>query len=1135
MPLRTKIIGFILSALFVLDIPVIAQMTKSEFGKNRVQYHNFEWSFLKSDHFVTYFYLGGQDIGKYVVLQAEKDLNEIQRKLEYKTSERIEILVFNDIADLKQSNIGIDVESYNVGGVTKIVGNRIFLHFDGNHRNLRKKLREGIAGVLINDMMYGGNIQEVLQNAVLLSLPGWFNSGIVSYVGEDWNVDMDNRLREGILSGRFKKINRLSGDDARLAGHSIARYISEKYGNSAIPSLLYLTRLNRNLESGFSFVLGGTISEITDNWYQFYYQKYTEDYVERDALNNAAILPVKLKKHISYSSLALNPDTLHVAYKSNDLGRIKIHLDNLETGKRKRIMRVGYRTLKDPIDINYPLFKWTPDGTKLAIIYEKRDDLNMLFYNIHTKEKEHYDLTKFQRITGMNFIDKETLVFSAMNRGQTDIYTYHIPSSKTEKITNDYYDELEPAYVKLNNDKEGIVFISNRETDSVISLQLDTNLPTATFDVYFYDLKSKTKTATKISRTAVINESSPVQYDNKHIAYLSASNGIQNRTIAYLKTIFSHFNTYVQYKDSTTEMIINGSPQLILQSGDSLIDSIWQEAIYKDTAYTFPVTNLNNNILEQDILPDSKFSIDKFYINGRTYFYKNRLPQNPRESMAPFLIPTTYQTGLINAQNKLERQVAEKIKNQKPATNILKDTNTITEPIIRPYYLQSEFTYPNNNYKIYTGSTDTIWTQNQEEKQKEENTNKQEQKEAVFKPTHILPYRLKFTTEYVTTQLDNGVIFNRYQSFTSQGPVFQNPALSPLIKVGTYDLLEDFKFVGGFRIPTSLGGGEYFATFDNLKKRTDKKLLYYRKNSSGSFADGNSYKLKADYWQLSFSRPFDVLKSIRTHFAYRNDRIVYLASDQNSLNTPDLNDRWVFGKVEYVYDNAIDPFTNIHRGIRYKIYGEYHKRLEEKNQYIGVVGGDFRYYQKIHRQLTWATRVSAATSFGTKKLVYYLGGVDNWIVPKFNTSTRVDLDANYAFQTLATNLRGFSQNIRNGNSHVLVNTEIRFPVFAYFLTKPIKSEFIRNFQFNFFGDIGTAWQGPSPFARDNPSNTEIIGGPPKPILIKINYYQNPIVGGYGVGVRSIVFGYFVRADLAWGVHDGFIEKPLFYLSFILDF
>ncbi len=103
-----------------------------------------------------------------------------------------------------------------------------------------------------------------------------------------------------------------------------------------------------------------------------------------------------------------------------------------------------------------------------------------------------------------------------------------------------------------------------------------------------------------------------------------------------------------------------------------------------------------------------------------------------------------------------------------------------------------------------------------------------------------------------------------------------------------------------------------------------------------------------------------------------------------------------------------------------------------------------------------------------------MGGVDNWLFPKFNDDTPIDFTQNYRYQTLATNMRGFNQNIRNGNSFFIFNTELRFPVFKYFFNRPIKSDFLNNFQIVAFGDVGTAWTGLNPYSKDNSLFTRTI-------------------------------------------------------------
>ncbi|MCE9540647.1 MAG: hypothetical protein K8R85_15720, partial [Bacteroidetes bacterium] len=99
----------------------------------------------------------------------------------------------------------------------------------------------------------------------------------------------------------------------------------------------------------------------------------------------------------------------------------------------------------------------------------------------------------------------------------------------------------------------------------------------------------------------------------------------------------------------------------------------------------------------------------------------------------------------------------------------------------------------------------------------------------------------------------------------------------------------------------------------------------------------------------------------------------------------------------------------------------------------------------------------------------------------------------------------------------------------------IRSDFAQNFQIITFGDVGTAWTGPSPYSDKNSLNTSVIGSAQTPLIITLNTQHNPIVGGYGWGVRSRIFGYFIRVDRAWGVQDGIVLRPITYLSLSLDF
>jgi len=55
------------------------------------------------------------------------------------------------------------------------------------------------------------------------------------------------------------------------------------------------------------------------------------------------------------------------------------------------------------------------------------------------------------------------------------------------------------------------------------------------------------------------------------------------------------------------------------------------------------------------------------------------------------------------------------------------------------------------------------------------------------------------------------------------------------------------------------------------------------------------------------------------------------------------------------------------------------------------------------------------------------------------------------------------------------------------------------------------------------------------IVVTIDTERDPIVAGYGFGFRAMLFGYFARFDLAWGIENQQVTPKIFYFSLSLDF
>ena len=149
----------------------------------------------------------------------------------------------------------------------------------------------------------------------------------------------------------------------------------------------------------------------------------------------------------------------------------------------------------------------------------------------------------------------------------------------------------------------------------------------------------------------------------------------------------------------------------------------------------------------------------------------------------------------------------------------------------------------------------------------------------------------------------------------------------------------------------------------------------------------------------------------------------------------------------------------------------------------------------------------------------------------FNPNNTPAPDNAYAFQSLAVNMRGFIQNVANGNNALVINSEFRLPVFTTLFSKPINNAFLRNFQIIQFVDLGTAWNGRYD-KLTRPST--VYGNPPVQVNIKAGGI-GPFLGGYGFGARSTLLGYFIKSDVGWQMNGFFKGKPILYFSMGLDF
>jgi hypothetical protein len=398
-----------------------------------------------------------------------------------------------------------------------------------------------------------------------------------------------------------------------------------------------------------------------------------------------------------------------------------------------------------------------------------------------------------------------------------------------------------------------------------------------------------------------------------------------------------------------------------------------------------------------------------------------------------------------------------------------------------------------------------------------------------------------------------------YQPKFSYDNVVTNFVVDPLrgfmfrFETQMNDMLENFRINAGLQVATDIKNGDVFGEIHylpyriDLSARLDRKVIFWQtKNAESSSSAAAPQNQKYSFQKVEFGVSYPI--SVRTRVSLKpfvgfTEFVDRGSANPGSLTFMPTQDQFYTGaKAEVVYDNSIITGLNIIEGTRGKLTAITYNATGNSKQNFSQVYADVRHYQRIYKEIVLAVRGYAGSFFGNAPKKYLLGGVDNWI---FNQTSYVGkqhplvnggtvYNQNLLFTEFATTLRGFDYATQYGNNVALANVELRVPLVRALASGPITSNFFRNLQFTGFYDIGSSWNGAIPIgsSAEGPQRTVTRG---KIFTIDINEYLNPWIYSYGAGFRSMIFGYYLKADLAWPVVNYQVLDPRLQVSLGFDF
>jgi Tol biopolymer transport system component len=986
---------FILISIILCGVVLETNAQNSVFSKNKVQYKDFHWQYLQTDHFDVYFSQDGYELAQFAANTAEASYGSIKKLLRYEINNRISLVIYNSHNEFQQTNVVGEYMEEGIGGVTELFKNRVVVPFEGNYGQFRHVIHHELVHAVLNDMFYGGTIQSLISNKAPVQLPMWMNEGIAEYAALKWDNNSDMFLRDATVHNYLPPIDYLGGYFAYRGGQSVWYYIANKYGEQKIADIFSQIKSARSIERGFKATIGMSVKDLSERWQKEQKVYYWPDVAKRE--EPADFSYKRMTNHTKdgnfyNTSPAISPQGDKIAFISDRNDYFDVYLMSALDGEIIKKIVSGQKTNNfEEMHLLTPGISWSPDGKKIALAVKagERDAIFLVDVESGKMEKIQLDL---DGVFSVNWsADSHVLAFVGVKSPQSDIYIYNITTKEVQNLTNDIFSDSDPV---ISPDGRTIYFASDRG-DMTSPSTVPKNFKIWKYDftqTELYSIDISTRVIRRITTLPHGNKTSPVvSPDGKKILYIADVNGINN--------------IYTQDLDSGAcypiTNSISGLYQLSLSSdGSKLAFASLNEAGFDIYLMLRPLERkLNVPSLEP------------------TEFYKMKynLPreEKPKEviASAPSSDTIAVQSNIVVVVDTVGMESAyhagakADLSNYVFSTDAMRDTTNVPPPISQVEIVDNQdvdSNYVPRRYKLN------------------------------FSPD------LVYGAANVSTfyGLEGSTVLAFSDMLGDHQIIFQTNLLIDL-KNSDYGL-------SYYYLPGRIDWG--FQAFHNAK------FLYL--GSTGSWYD-TLYRFRTWGVGAMASYPIDRFNRIDFSLMWLN----LSRENLDNSSSPSQQRSLIMPFISYVNDNSIwqGGWFGPNNGSRFNFtfYGT--PKVGTDGLDMQTMTADYRSYNKLARELIFVYRLSGGVSIGRNKQNFLLGGTEGWM--NYHLATNdipINNVEDFAFLTQVLPMRGYDYAQQIGTRFAVTNMEFRFPLLKYLIFGALPIGFA-NILGAAFVDMGSAW------------------------------------------------------------------------------
>jgi len=434
------------------------------FGRNKVQYTDFQWHVLKTEHFDIYFYPEMKDLAERGALVAEESYRKLEQRFNHNISSRIPLIFYSSHLHFQQTNVTPGFIPEGVGGFFEFLKGRVVIPSNGSSAQFAHVIRHELVHVFMHS-----KINRVLldhRKAQDRLPPLWFTEGLAEFWSTTWDTQAEMVMRDAVLSNivvPLSEMERIYGSFLMYKeGQSILEYIAQRYGDEKILLLMENFWKSSSFSQVMKITIGKDYKEFDEEWLYFLKKRYYPQLAYDD-------LPSLVTKKILDEGFNSKPvfhqtdGVRYVYFMGNHVGYTNLYRLSLDQEKPDlEVVVPGERT--DAFEAFHPFHSKidvSADGILAFVTKSGENDALHLYDIAQRRIVESLRFRNLVMITSPSWApDGTRLVFASIDKsGNNDLYIFDLKRKELLRLTNDFYDDRDPAW---SPDGRSIVFSSDR-------------------------------------------------------------------------------------------------------------------------------------------------------------------------------------------------------------------------------------------------------------------------------------------------------------------------------------------------------------------------------------------------------------------------------------------------------------------------------------------------------------------------------------------------------------------------------------------------------------------------------------------------------------------------------------------------